>query len=158
MIPVAVYPHEPGYRRDDPSTSEKAAKSVASAASTHRDRLEDAYRAAGPSGLSAYEAGVAAGLEDTGYWKRCSELYHQGAIEKARDARGQALHRVNPVTGMSQVVHVYVPLGARRKPPKKSPIARSRIADLPVHECTCGDQPLDVVDVQDLLNVLKETP
>lgn len=69
-------------RSSDPSTSRKAAESVALRSGSQRHRLLEQYVNAG-SGLTDEQAGQRAGLAQFGvcYWKRCSELRNHGFIE-----------------------------------------------------------------------------
>jgi hypothetical protein len=67
-------------RSSDPSTSHRGAIDVSYRSGSQKARLMDAYRAH-PAGLTDEEAGIIAGLERAGYWKRCADLRSDGAIE-----------------------------------------------------------------------------
>jgi hypothetical protein len=67
------------YRSTDPATSAQGAADVAVRAGGQKARLLAAY-AAHPGGLLDEEAAAHAGLQHTGFWKRCSELLADGLI------------------------------------------------------------------------------
>jgi hypothetical protein len=67
-------------RTSDPSTSHRGAVDVSYRTGSQKARLMDAYRAH-PAGLTDEEAGIIAGLERAGYWKRCADLRSDGVIE-----------------------------------------------------------------------------
>jgi hypothetical protein len=69
-------------RRNDPSTSQDAAKFVRAKATTQRVRIAWAFYDAGPEGLTADAACLAAGLPifPTEYTTRTSELMRLGVV------------------------------------------------------------------------------
>jgi hypothetical protein len=76
----AIQPTVP-VRPNAPTTTRKAAQSVAPRAGSQRHRLLEQYWLNGE--LTDEEAGEASGLRTPGcaYWMRCSELRQQGFIE-----------------------------------------------------------------------------
>lgn len=66
-------------RAADPSSSHDGARDVVVRAGSQQGRLLAAFVAA-RTGLTAEEAGHAAGLSHTGYWKRVSELETLGYL------------------------------------------------------------------------------
>jgi len=56
-------------------------------AGSQRAQLLRCFAEAGEEGLTAYEAGVVAGLLHVGYWKRVSDLMNAGLIEKTGGSR-----------------------------------------------------------------------
>lgn len=87
----------PMSRKRDPYTSKLAGEHAAARANTFQDRLLSAYQAY-PEGLTDEEAGRISGLENTGYWKRCSDLRRKRLIEPT------GTFRVSPNTGEPQRV------------------------------------------------------
>lgn len=67
-------------RNTDPTTSHMAGASVEASRVTNRDRMLMTYEG-NAHGLTADEAGAAADLLHTCYWKRVSELAALGYIE-----------------------------------------------------------------------------
>ena len=74
---------EPSARRNDPNTSKSAARRLRSG--TQLARLAVVYR--NSEGLTDDEAGTLAGLAQSGYWKRCSDLRKANIIEPTGDTR-----------------------------------------------------------------------
>lgn len=73
-------------RATDPGTSHAAAQAVRIRAASQKARLLKAYSSF-PDGLTDDEAGKSAGLEGSGYWKRCSELRSNGWISRTGEVR-----------------------------------------------------------------------
>ena len=93
-------------RNTDPTTSHMAAASVETSRVSNRDRMLKAYDDTF-HGLTAEEAGQAAGLLHTGYWKRVSELIQLGFIaqsefEEMRPGRSGRYQRVMHITEAGQ--------------------------------------------------------
>jgi len=94
-------------RVSDPETSQKAAVAAERRAPSQRDRLLSAYMTAGDRGLTDEEAGAAAGLSGSGYWKRCSDLRNLGLIAPLGPVRQVS-------SGLMAQVCVITPEGWRR--------------------------------------------
>ena len=73
-------PVVPAARLSDPSTSNAGIHDVLPRAGSQQHKLLLAFGSR-PMGLIAEEAGEIAGLSETGYWKRISELQRAGLIE-----------------------------------------------------------------------------
>lgn len=89
-------------------TSKDGWEQVQVRAGSQRARLLRAYADAGDGGLTNHEAGVAADLLNSCYWKRCSELKEAGYIASNEK------ERVNPATGSKQSVCVLTPAGLKK--------------------------------------------
>lgn len=96
-------------RRGDPTTSHTAAARLRPG--TQRRRLLAAYAEA-DFGLTADEAGAAAGLLHTGYWKRCSDLLHLGLIHPVYGVDATVATRPGR-SGQPQEVRAITDLGRR---------------------------------------------
>lgn len=92
-------------RTTDPATSKAGARDVAIRAGSQKARLLRAYELAGAHGLTDEEAGYVAHMEQTGYWKRCSELRAAGLIVATGEQRRSR-------SGSMQAVHALSALGA----------------------------------------------
>lgn len=82
-----VYHHELA-RTSDPVTSHKAARRAARRSGSQRMRLLADYGTIGP--MTAYEAGRSTGLIDKpgcAYWRRVTELLHEGLIQDTGTTR-----------------------------------------------------------------------
>ena len=82
-----VYHHEL-VRNTDPPTSHRAARRAARRSGSQRIRLLLDYATIGP--MTAYEAGVSTGLitkPGCAYWRRVTELLHEGLIEDTGTTR-----------------------------------------------------------------------
>lgn len=73
-------------RRDDPSTSHKAARVAKFNAGSQKYMLLTAY-ARNEHGLTDEEAAQISDLLHVGFWKRCSELRNAGYIERTGETR-----------------------------------------------------------------------
>lgn len=73
-------------RRDDPSTSRKAARVAKFNAGSQKYRLLVEY-ARRDDGLTDEEAASACDLLHVGFWKRCSELRNAGYVERTGETR-----------------------------------------------------------------------
>lgn len=73
-------------RRDDPSTSHKAARVAQFNSGTQKYQLLVAY-ARSTDGLTDEQAAGASNLLHVGYWKRCSELRNAGYITRTGETR-----------------------------------------------------------------------
>jgi hypothetical protein len=82
-------------RRDDPDTSDHAAKRVRP--DSHIAKLARVYGDAGDAGLTPQEAGMKAGVREEAAHKRVSDLKNLGWIETV-EVNGQKLTRPNPGT------------------------------------------------------------
>lgn len=98
-LPFVEWLPIPQARDKDPDTSKQAATAMVLRAGTQATRLAIAYRDGGP--MTDDEAGHAAGLSHTGYWKRCSDLRRGNIIEptgETRPGRSGELQRVCRLT------------------------------------------------------------
>ena len=75
-------------------------RTVTSSLTPQQRKLLVAYAIAGSEGLTNFEAGEAARLLHTCYWKRCSELRRKGYIAS------MDIERINPASGAKQMVNV----------------------------------------------------
>ena len=99
-------------RRDDHSTSESGARSVAYRAKSQKIQLLRAYLAAGEYGRTADEAAGDTGLiarPNCQYWKRCGELRADHLIER-KIVDGREVTRPGK-SGEAQMVCVVTPKG-----------------------------------------------
>lgn len=85
-VPSALDPHTHA-RASDPVTSHAAAEAASYKAGSHKARLLDAYHQSATP-LTDREAAVIAGLEETGYWKRCSDLRNDKMIAPVKASDG----------------------------------------------------------------------
>lgn len=79
-------------RNTDPVTSHLGGESVAYRSGSQKAKLLTVYYRVGGHGLTDDEAAVAAGLDRSGYWKRCSELRADGMIYALGITRRGPLH------------------------------------------------------------------
>ena len=92
-------------------TSKAGAEDVKTRVGPQSLKILRKYKEAGTLGLTAYEAGNAAGLLHSCYWKRVSELRQQYMIKTMYAADGKPVTRVNPKTRSSQEVKVITTAG-----------------------------------------------
>lgn len=88
-------------RVSDPTTSARAAKAIAPRTGSLKAILLDAYRAAGPDGLTDEEAGLRAGISLYSATKRCADLRNDGwivAFDERKGSSGQARQVCRAVT------------------------------------------------------------
>lgn len=95
------------HRRDDWDTSVAGAVAVAYRAGSQKALLLEAFRVAGPDGLTDEEAAEAAGVSMRScFWKRCGELRQDGRIGVLRRLDGSVVTRMGG-SGVSRIVSVW---------------------------------------------------
>lgn len=87
-------------RTTDPETSHEAGRKLTTRESQKAALLEH-YLAAGPAGLTDDEAGIAAGLMESCYWRRCTDLRQDGSIAFNGETR------IGPSAGARRNVSVH---------------------------------------------------
>lgn len=80
---------------------------VSTAIGPQQRKLLTAYAIAGSAGMTNFEAGEAARLLHTCYWKRCGELRRKGYIATT------GKERYNPSSGYRQMIHVITAAGRK---------------------------------------------
>lgn len=94
-------------RAHDCATSAEGAANVGNRAWRQRDRLLAAFATSPIHGLTDEQAGHAAGLETSCYWKRCGELRAEGLIAATPETRkGRA--------GISRTISIITSAGRAR--------------------------------------------
>jgi hypothetical protein len=96
-------------------------------------------------------------------WKELSDQmdWHHGQSSGVLSV----LHKDGRIARLSEtrnrckiyVLHEFVNDRSAESPGVRRSISAKKISDLPVHECTCGDEKRDMVAVSDLLDLLRGT-